>query len=51
VLARRTNGTRSVSVTLPAGSQARFRYLGEHGQWFDDADADTIDADGSRISV
>ena len=46
---RRANGTRSVSVTLQAGSQAHFRYLGEHGHWFDDGDADAIDADGSSI--
>jgi 1,4-alpha-glucan branching enzyme len=51
VLARRANGTRSVSVTLQAGSQAHFRYLGEHGHWFDDGDADAIDADGSSIRV
>jgi hypothetical protein len=34
---------------LQAGSQAHFRYLGEHGHWFDDGDADAIDADGSSI--
>ena len=36
VLAKRTNGTRSVSVTVPPGSRMRFRYLGENGHWFDD---------------
>jgi 1,4-alpha-glucan branching enzyme len=29
----RSNGTRSVSVTVPAGAQVRFRYLGENGLW------------------
>ena len=43
VLAKRTNGTRSAAVTLPAGSKYRFRYLGENGHWFDD---DTAERDG-----
>ena len=43
VMAKRTNGTRSVSVTLPAGSRVRFRYLGENGHWFDD---DAVERDG-----
>ncbi|MGB3442506.1 MAG: isoamylase early set domain-containing protein [Actinophytocola sp.] len=29
----RSNGTRSVSVTVPDGAQVRFRYLGEGGHW------------------
>jgi 1,4-alpha-glucan branching enzyme len=29
----RSNGTRSVAVTVPAGTQVRFRYLGENGHW------------------
>lgn len=40
VLAKRANGTRSAAVTLPAGSRVRFRYLAEHGRWFDDPDAE-----------
>ena len=43
VLAKRTNGTRSVSVTLPAASKFRFRYLGENGHWFDD---EAVERDG-----
>jgi 1,4-alpha-glucan branching enzyme len=43
VLAKRTNGTRSISVTLPVGSRVRFRYLGENGHWFDD---ESVDRDG-----
>lgn len=29
----RSNGTRSVSVTVPEGADVRFRYLGEGGHW------------------
>ncbi len=29
----RSNGMRSVAVTVPAGTQVRFRYLGEDGHW------------------
>jgi hypothetical protein len=29
----RSNGTRSVAVTVPDGAHVRFRYLGEGGQW------------------
>ena len=29
----RSNGTRSVSVTVPDGTPVRFRYLGEGGLW------------------
>jgi 1,4-alpha-glucan branching enzyme len=35
---RRSNGTRSVAVTLPQGSRVRFRYLAENGHWFNDPD-------------
>lgn len=38
-LIRRSNGTRSVTVTLPSGQEQRFRYLGSGGRWFDDPDA------------
>ena len=50
VLAKRTNGTKSVSVTLPSGTRARFRYLGEHGHWFDDPDVER-DGDAGVILV
>jgi len=39
-LARRTNGTRSVAVTLRPGGVHQFRYLAEGGHWFDDPDVD-----------
>ena len=37
-LKRRSNGTRSVSVELPAGTTAAFKYLDESGRWFCDPD-------------
>jgi len=39
-LTRRTNGTRSVAVEVPAGVELEFRYLGEDGHWFNDPDVD-----------
>lgn len=39
-LIRRANGTRSVAVTVPAGTSHQFRYLGEGGRWFNDPDID-----------
>ena len=50
VLVKRANGTRSASVTLPAGSRSRFRYLGENGHWFDDDQADR-DGDAGVIDL
>jgi hypothetical protein len=38
-LVRRSNGTRSVTVTVASGQDLRFRYLGSGGRWFDDPDA------------
>lgn len=38
-LVRRSNGTRSVSITVPTGQELRFRYLGSGGVWFDDPEA------------
>ena len=37
-LKRRSNGTRSVSVEVPAGSTVAFKYLDESGRWFCDPD-------------
>jgi len=51
VFAKRTNGTRSVSVNVPKGACVRFRYLGEHGHWFDDPDADRRDHDAGVIDL
>ena len=38
-LRKRTNGTRSASITVPPGTRLRFRYLDEDGTWFNDPDA------------
>ena len=35
-LKRRSNGTKSVSVTLPVSQRFAFKYLDEDGQWLDD---------------
>ena len=32
----RSNGTKSVTVTLPVSMRFAFRYLDEHGRWLDD---------------
>lgn len=50
-LVRRTNGTRSVVVTVPAGTEQRFRYLGEGGLWFDDPDADARNGQDCIVRV
>jgi len=47
-LVRRRNGTRSVTVTVPAGQELHFRYLGSGGVWFDDPDVE-VRAYGSVI--
>ena len=50
-LQRRSNGTRSAAVTVPAGSMLRFRYLAEGGVWFDDETAPAPDGQGASIAV
>ncbi len=50
-LVRRSNGTRSVTVAVPAGQEVRFRYLGAGGCWFDDPEADEVRADGSLLHL
>jgi hypothetical protein len=50
-LVKRANGTRSTVVSLPEGTVARFRYLAEGGRWFDDAEADRIDAHGCVLHL
>jgi len=49
VLRKRSNGTRSVSLTLPVGHRTHFRYLGEGGHWFDDEQVDGHDAQGAYV--
>lgn len=44
-LKKRSNGTRSVTVVVTPGRHC-FRYLGEGGAFFDEADADCLEANG-----
>jgi|SRR5438105_2869040 1,4-alpha-glucan branching enzyme len=37
-LRRRSNGTRSLSVTVPEGTSVRFRYLAEDDHWSNETD-------------
>lgn len=39
----------AVSIELPETYRAVFRYLGEFGWWFDEPDADLVDAEGSIV--
>jgi 1,4-alpha-glucan branching enzyme len=48
-LVRRSNGTRSVRVSVAPGSSYQFRYLAEGGQWFDDPDADVRDRENGVL--
>src|ERR1700753_1700782 len=41
-LRTRSTRTRSASVTVPAGSTLRFRYLAEGGRWFDDEETGPV---------
>jgi len=50
-LRRRSNGTRSTSVTLPLGTRVRFRYLGRNGHWFNDPDVVEFDGSDSVLAV
>ncbi len=45
-LRKRSNGTRSVSVSLPAGRRFAFRYLVEDGRWLDDEEANAFEPNG-----
>ena len=42
-LRKRTNGTRSASVTLETGRRYAFRYLAEGGRWYDEETADSAE--------
>ncbi len=43
------DGSRTVSVRVPAGQPLRFRYLAAGGQWFDDPDVP--DRDGNDCVI
>ena len=45
-LRRRSNGTRTVDVTLRPGSRVRFRYAGPDGTFFEDDEADAFESNG-----
>ena len=45
-LVRRANGTRTATVTVPAGTELRFRYLASGGVWFDDPEVPVDGTDG-----
>jgi hypothetical protein len=48
----RTEGpVQSVAVEFAPGSRHEFRYLGSHGRWFDDPDADGRDGDNCLIVI
>jgi 1,4-alpha-glucan branching enzyme len=49
-LVKRSNGTRSVKVSVPAGQQYGFRYLGEDGHWFDDPAVEGFDERNGLVS-
>jgi 1,4-alpha-glucan branching enzyme len=54
-LKKRSNGTRSVSVELPAG-EYRFKYLADDGSWFcdpqlADVERNDFDAENSVLRV
>jgi hypothetical protein len=50
-LAEADDGSRSVSVTVPAGEDIHFRYLDSDGHWFDDPDADEADVNGGLLRL
>ncbi len=45
-LVRRSNGTRSVAVSVPSGTSVCFRYLADGGEFYDDPHADAIEPNG-----
>ena len=45
-LVRRSNGRRSVAVILAPGTCARFRYLADGGEFYDDPHADAMESNG-----
>ncbi|MFV0450991.1 MAG: hypothetical protein ACK5LS_01915 [Propioniciclava sp.] len=51
VLAETAGGELLGSVEVAADIEVRFRYLGGGGRWFDEPDADRIDAGGSVIDA
>lgn len=50
-LVPRPDGSRAVTVRLPAGERVWFRYLTDAGQWFDEDDADGHDGQDSYLDL
>ena len=48
-LAVRPDGSRAVTVTLPAGERHGFRYLADGGNWLDEEEADGHDGRNSLL--
>ncbi|MGW7065115.1 isoamylase early set domain-containing protein [Streptomyces sp. NPDC054904] len=48
-LAERLDGSRAVTVILPAGERHGFRYLAASGQWLDEEEADGHDGRNSLL--
>lgn len=46
-LRRRSNGTRSLAVTVPEGSSIRFRYLAENDHWCNETEHPDVQWIGS----
>lgn len=51
VLTANVGGEVVGSVEIPADEEVRFRYLGVGGNWFDEPQADRIDAGGSVVEA
>lgn len=47
----RSNGTRSVAVTVPDGARMRFRYLAEGGHWCNETEHPGVDRVGEDSVV
>lgn len=50
-LKRRSNGTRSLAVTVPEGTSLRFRYLAEGGRWSNEIDHPGVEQVGQDSMV
>lgn len=48
---RRSNGTFSTAVVLPAGGRYAFRYLAENGRWLDEEEADGREGDNAILTT
>ncbi len=50
-LKKRSNGTRSTKVELDLPARVEFKYLGEGGVWFNDADVDLTDGETQNCVI